>query len=55
MDTTALIGRSGIIDPVIGEIVDERQLAEQRTKDPILHILIYEVSVLGLLSSPVYR
>jgi putative transposase len=29
MDTTELIGRSGIIDPVTGEILDERQLAEQ--------------------------
>jgi len=29
MDTTELIGRSGIIDPVTGEVLDERQVAEQ--------------------------
>jgi hypothetical protein len=29
LDTTVLMGGSGIIGPVIGEIVDERQLAEQ--------------------------
>jgi hypothetical protein len=29
MDTTELIGPDGIVDPMTGEILDERQIAEQ--------------------------